>query len=438
MKSTSMAETLDFNLYVGTATGLLKGVSINPKAPLSKTFHNLQSGLPSKAEEITCMSWDCENKDYLLVGQANRSVKVFDVREKRYGARFDVSAQEEGQENHGPLRGIARFDEALVTASASGFVKVWRHEAEQAIAFNTVDSEVCDSGKLKKNAFENQADRLKHLATLKAGREVCRMIVSPTENHIIATGGKENDLQVWNLNQHEEPVFRAKNVKPNFLELRVPVWVSDICFPDVNSSQLLSYVNRHGHVRLYDTRAGKGGAQRRPIMELEYPDQSLTAISATGHDKQVLVGTSSGQLAMFDFRQEKKGLTRKYKGSVGGIRSIACNRDNGYFAAVGLDKFVRIYNVNSKSSVNKMYLKSRLNQVLLSDNFDPVASEDSRVTKEDQNSMVEEDKEETNDPLWDQMDVVGEKKSKKREREENNLLLKPVINKAKSKKIKKI
>ena len=30
----------------------------------------------------------------------------------------------------------------------------------------------------------------------------------------------------------DSPVFRAKNVKPDFLELRVPVWVNDLCFPD--------------------------------------------------------------------------------------------------------------------------------------------------------------------------------------------------------------
>ena len=30
--------------------------------------------------------------------------------------------------------------------------------------------------------------------------------------HIVATGGKENDLKIWNLNMPDEPIFRAKNV----------------------------------------------------------------------------------------------------------------------------------------------------------------------------------------------------------------------------------
>ena len=35
-------------------------------------------------------------------------------------------------------------------------------------------------------------------------------------------------------------------------------------------------------------------------------------------------------------------LYRKYKGCVGGIRSIYCLKDRPYFASVGLDRFLRI------------------------------------------------------------------------------------------------
>lgn len=34
----------------------------------------------------------------------------------------------------------------------------------------------------------------------------------PAHPHIVATGGKENALKVWDLQGSEEPVFRAKNV----------------------------------------------------------------------------------------------------------------------------------------------------------------------------------------------------------------------------------
>lgn len=119
---------------------------------------------------------------------------------------------------------------------------------------------------------------------MRADRELCRMRQAPNDPHMIATGGKENDLQIWDLNRPEAPVFRARNVKPNFLELRVPVWVSDICFPDASTPSLVSVATRHGHVRLYDARIEN---RRRPVRELFFPDESLTAMSATQNVNQV-------------------------------------------------------------------------------------------------------------------------------------------------------
>lgn len=41
---------------------------------------------------------------------------------------------------------------------------------------------------------------------------MCRMRQDPARPHVVATGGKENALKVWDLQGSEEPVFRAKNV----------------------------------------------------------------------------------------------------------------------------------------------------------------------------------------------------------------------------------
>ena len=53
---------------------------------------------------------------------------------------------------------------------------------------------------------------------------------------------------------------------------------------------------------------------------------------------QVIVGTTTGQVALFDFRQRTKGMFRKFSASAGSVRAIDCNTDNGYFACVGLDR----------------------------------------------------------------------------------------------------
>lgn len=55
-------------------------------------------------------------------------------------------------------------------------------------------------------------------------------------SNIIATGGKENDLKVWNLNDIKnsslEACYKAKNVADNWMQLREPVWVMSLDFLD--------------------------------------------------------------------------------------------------------------------------------------------------------------------------------------------------------------
>lgn len=67
---------------------------------------------------------------------------------------------------------------ALLTAVESGVVKFWRHDS---------DPLVINAGPL---------DRAR---------------TTPHETNILATGGKENDLKLWDLETGEQ-VFTAKNV----------------------------------------------------------------------------------------------------------------------------------------------------------------------------------------------------------------------------------
>ncbi len=199
------------------------------------------------------------------------------------------------------------------------------------------------------------------------------------------------------------PIFRAKNVAADELQLRVPVWVSGLCFPDASSSKVAATANRHGQVRLYDART----QSRRPVQEAKFEEQTLTCVASTPKEYQVLVGSTTGQLGLFDLRQDRRGLFRKYKGCVGSVRSVACAADTGYFGAVGLDRFLRVYHVDRKDMVNHSYLKSRLNCVLVRDDFDPTKSEEERAkdAQEEQESKVDkvgidDDEEEDDEAFW--------------------------------------
>ena len=121
--------------------------------------------------------------------------------------------------------------------------QVWRQPKED---FNTIDSELNCSGKLKANDFKDEETREKHLVSLKVDRSLAKMRkVSGTDNNFIATGGKEHDLQIWDLNKIESgPVFRAKNVPTDSLQLRVPIWITDMCFPDNLTKDKVAVVSR--------------------------------------------------------------------------------------------------------------------------------------------------------------------------------------------------
>ncbi|KAF8562461.1 WD repeat-containing protein 74 [Paragonimus westermani] len=81
------------------------------------------------------------------------------------------------------------------------------------------------------------------------------------ERNLLAVGGKNANLTLWDLEKPENAVFCAKNVRPTTLQLQVPVWISDICFVPNHSGQILLTASRYGELALYDTRCG----QRRPV-----------------------------------------------------------------------------------------------------------------------------------------------------------------------------
>ena len=64
---------VDFNVFVGAETGILKGVNVHSKGNIVKNFHNLQH--LDKQFEITCASFG-SGEGEILMGLRNQSVKV--------------------------------------------------------------------------------------------------------------------------------------------------------------------------------------------------------------------------------------------------------------------------------------------------------------------------------------------------------------------------
>lgn len=64
----------------------------------------------------------------------------------------------------------------------------------------------------------------------------------------MVTGGKEATFSVWDLNNPKAPLFTAKNVRPDTLELKVPTWLSDISYVDGYEDRLFVTASKYGDV----------------------------------------------------------------------------------------------------------------------------------------------------------------------------------------------
>lgn len=428
-----------FDILVGSVNGLLKGFQLSETA--GSIVRNVNSVQDEDRVEITCLAGKSDGT--VLVGGADGSVRTF-TKQDHAPDRLLTASIEEGHK----LRGLLAFEDKVIAASTSGVVSLYDdavslEDDEAAEAVGTLDvikQSLYQSGKLKKGAFvAGSPEESEHLGHLRQGRDLSCLVAAPKQRHLVATAGKENDLQLWDVNRAFDSagaddgcVFRAKNVSNDKLELRVPVWVSGVAFQDGDDASKISVVSKHGHVRHYDTRS----KQRRPVLSSEWPDEAPTSCAALGPDKLV-VGAGTGKLAMFDWRappSKSTGLmVQKYKGCVGSVRSLAVTATQGHFVSVGLDRYLRVYQADEAKPVHKVYMKSKLNCMMVSPEFDPsqairelARAAAAKAAKKDKPAAVidkkagegdakeNEAKEDGDDKFWTKMKIIREKPKKRK------------------------
>lgn len=69
-----------------------------------------------------------------------------------------------------------------------------------------------ESGEINKWNLDEDNKEDESKSFLNAGKNTERMRQNYSQNNLIATGGKENCLKIWDLNQPDKPTFTAKNV----------------------------------------------------------------------------------------------------------------------------------------------------------------------------------------------------------------------------------
>uniref|UniRef100_A0A915AT78 WD repeat-containing protein 74 n=1 Tax=Parascaris univalens TaxID=6257 RepID=A0A915AT78_PARUN len=303
--------------FVGASTGALKGVMFR-----DGTFENVNAvnSLKPKSDEITSMCWATQDQTELLTAQMDRNLKLYDSLNGTYTPLFQLGG------GSGAVRGIhATNSSSIISAVESGELRVWKYSGEM-------------------------------ISELNAGNNLLVMVGNSATEGQYATGGNENPLKVWDIHVGQK-TFTAKNVRPDNLQLRVPVWDTDIRFiPD--SQNIVTTTGRY-QIRIYDPRA-----QRRPVKEMEWPEEPLTAISLCHSPMHIVAGNTRGEMGLFDLRN-KMHLVCKLKGIAGSVRGIDAHPSTPYVASCSIDRFVRLHDISTKKVVKKVYCKARLNKILL-------------------------------------------------------------------------
>ena len=115
-------ESGDFNVFVGAATGLLKGISLNPNTNLCKNLTGNLKCLDRSQHEITCMTWvPNTEQEQILIGLRNGTFRTFSCSDKKF--RDSLNSSLDNPAMRDPMVGIAYYDDSVLTAAESGRVE---------------------------------------------------------------------------------------------------------------------------------------------------------------------------------------------------------------------------------------------------------------------------------------------------------------------------
>jgi len=202
------------------------------------------------------------------------------------------------------------------------------------------------------------------------------------EGRCLVLGGERRLCQVIDL-QEQKAVWNAKNVQNDFLDLQVPIHDRDAAWIDPEHS--FAMVTAHHHIRTYDVRE-----RCKPTSSLEHSKVPFSCVAVDPLRPYLLaVAETIGNFRLHDRRKDLK-VAGKYKGFAGGIRSICFHPTEPLVAAVGLDRFLRVFDSKTRKVVVKTYLKQRLNKTLFLSRIQNEESDPEDLSYEDSGSFSDD------------------------------------------------
>lgn len=257
-------------------------------------------------------------------------------------------------------------------------------------------------------------------------------------DHVFAIGGEDNLVKLFKLSKDLKTVkmfWEAKNVKNDRLDMKVPVWPMALKFlnplSDAKEKDKINYqfviITRFSHLGIYQTQHGKKPLQYIDILPNREPLTSLEFVA----DKELITPLGNLKSAAIDnftfittdarkdiLKYTNKGrLLGKYGKSdiVGAVNYIKAISGDKYLIEVGLDRYLRVFDINTLKTLIKVYVGTKADFVELLDVEDvalpkPASKNPKKRTQEA--ILQEAEKHADPEALWDALEK-GPKKAKK-------------------------
>lgn len=257
-------------------------------------------------------------------------------------------------------------------------------------------------------------------------------IAHPTSFGVFACGGRKTDLQVIRLfaarkkfkesdftsadKWQPKILFEAENVEPDHLGIECPIAISKILFQTSKKGYRLVTATRTGHIRKYDS-----NEDTEPIGSYKVCDKAILSLKFANEDEDLIIisdqHTFVVKLSLVEidakaqrivsasagtFWKSSLKLLGKYSegGNTGAIYGVDVSFDANIVAFGGLDRYLRVFDINSRKLLSKVYLGTQISCLEIMDDED-----DEEETEETQEAKEEEE-------FWDKLEEPESKKRK--------------------------
>ncbi|KAN0019114.1 hypothetical protein ACTFIU_002316 [Dictyostelium citrinum] len=365
------------DVLVGCSTGINKIYNIHKKSPTGLY------GALNTTSELNVMSygWDSveNNEDYVFYGYTNGILKYWNQKEKQLIGEIDY-----GQSIKAiyPLK-----NDKLLVALENGLVDVKTLTSPITTQLTPMNLPTLNKKKstaaatLAASTGKNKSKQLVEQLiepvntqsfSLNVATNLSGFAMNPSKDKF-AFGGKDVNLTIWDL-EKQVKTYVAK-FKHDFLNLQEPVSINVVKY--INEDKIL--IGSDFRIKAYDLRSK---TNRSAFLDVSFSKHPIQSIQYTNQKEHYFYASDSiGKVFSYDIRTSKQ--VGSFKDSTGSVKDIAIHPTLPLLATVGLDRHLRVYNLDNRKMLHKIFLKQRLSCVLFSkeEPTNEIAQEEEEIWK---------------------------------------------------------